>query len=228
MSTTNVNVIDKSKLYGLEEAVKLAKATQRAKFTETMDISLKLGIDPTKPEQHVKGFADLPNGTGIAKKVLAIVSDKDAEAAKNAGADFVGAEYIDKISGGWMEFDVVVATPDMMARIGKIGKVLGTKGLMPNAKYGTIDKDIASAVKSFKEGRVVFKNDKYGLLNSPVGKSNFGEKELLENVVFFLKKVLSLKPSTSKGQYLRGVSLSLTMGPSVKLDPLTLQRELRS
>lgn len=223
-----MSAIDKEKLYSLEEAVKLAKSTQRAKFTETMDVSIKLGIDATKPDQHVKGFFDLPKGSGIEKKVLAIVSDKDREAAEKAGADFVGEEFIEKISKGWLDFDVVVASPDMMAKIGKIGKVLGTKGLMPNVKYGNISKDIASAVKSFKNGRVVFKNDKYGLLNSPVGKSNFEEKDLIENLTEFIRHVISLKPSTSKGQYLRAVSLSLTMGPSVKLDPLALQRELRS
>lgn len=218
--------IDREKLYELEEAVDLVIQTQKAKFIETLDISIKLGIDPTKPEQQIKSNLALPKGTGIKKKVLAIVSDKDVEAAEKAGADFAGEEYISKIAKGWLECDIVVATPDMMAKLGKIGKTLGTKGLMPNAKYGTIDKDVASAVKSFKNGKVIFKSDKYGLLNSPVGKSDFTKEDLLENITCFVKKIVSLRPSTAKGQYLKSISLSLTMGPAIKVDTISLQRSL--
>lgn len=216
------------KTYSLVEAIELAQKSQRAKFIESMDMSIKLGIDSNKPEQHVKGFIDLPHGTGKVRKILAIVSAKDHEAAEKAGADYVGDEYIEKIAKGWMDFDVVVATPDMMAKIGKIGKVLGTKGLMPNVKYGTISKDIASAVKNFKSDRVIFKNDKYGLLNVSLAKSNFDHKNIYENVVHFVKEIIKMKPATSKGQYLRAISLSLTMGPSFKIDPITLIKEVRS
>lgn len=218
--------IDREKLYDLEEAVELIMKTQSAKFIETLDISMRLGVDPKKAEQQVKGTALLPNGTGIKKKILALVSSENKQIAEEAGADFAGDEYIEKIKNGWLEFDVAVAMPDMMAKIGKIGKILGTKGLMPNVKYGTIDKDIASMVKGFKNGRVIFKTDKFGLVNSPVGKSDFKKADILENIKYLVKEVVQLKPSTSKGQYLRSVALSLTMGPSIKLDPLALQRSL--
>lgn len=223
-----MNNVDKNKLYSLEEAISLAVSKQRAKFVETLDISMKLGIDPTKPEQHVKGFIDLPNGTGIDRKILAIVKEDKIDSAKEAGADYAGEDFINKIKDGWLNFDVVVTSPDMMAKIGKVGKALGTKGLMPNVKFGNINKDIEESIKNFKNGRVIFKNDKYGLVNMPVGKSNFEHEKLLSNVRFLLKDIISKKPSTAKGQYLRSVSLSLTMGPSFKLDVVQLLKDLRS
>jgi large subunit ribosomal protein L1 len=216
------------KLYSLAEAIDLVKKSQRAKFIESLDLSLKLGIDANKPEQHVKGFTDLTNDLAKKRKIVAIVSAKDHEEAEKAGADYVGEKYIDDIAKGWMDFDVVVATPDVMAKIGKIGKILGTKGLMPNAKYGTISKDIGAAIKGFKKSRIVFKNDKYGLLNSSLGKSNFDNDTLLENITHFLREILKLKPATSKGQYIRAAYISLTMGPSFKLDHMSLMKDLRS
>lgn len=216
------------KYHNLSEAIDLALKTQRAKFKETLDVSIKLGIDATKPEQHVKGYFDMPNSIGIKKRVLALVPEDKISNAISFGADYAGEEYISKIQNGWLEFDSVVATPSMMAKIGKIGKTLGTKGIMPNVKFGTISDDLEGMIKSIKSNRVIFKNDKYGLINAPIGKSDLNHDKILENIRGLLLKMLELRPSTSKGQYIRSVSVSLTMGPSFKIDPVELTKELRS
>lgn len=218
--------IDNNVFYSLNEAIDMVKKTQRAKFTETVDLSLKLGIDPRKPEQHVKGAVSLPHGFK-SKVVLSIVDHKDRDAAKEAGADHVGAdEYIDKIKEGWLDFDVVITTPEMMPKLAKVGKILGTKGLMPNVKFETVTKDFVKAIKEFKKGKISFKNDKFGLINAPIGKSSFSDGELRENFAAFVKHMVSVKPSSSKGQYLKKMSISLTMGPGIKLDPLATLREI--
>ncbi len=218
--------IDREKFYGLEEALNIIKQTQRAKFIESVDLSLKLGIDPKKPEQQIRNSFSLPNGSGKKRIIVAIVNEKEKSEAEKAGADFVGGEdIIDKISDGWLEFDVIVTTPEMMPKMARVGKLLGTKGLMPNVKVGTVTKEIGKTVEEFKKGKISFKSDKFGGLNILVGKSNFSLEELKQNVKAFMKYLISLKPPTSRGQFIRRVHLSLTMGPSVKLDPLVLQRE---
>lgn len=218
--------INSDNLYGLDEAIELVKQTQSAKFTETVDLSLKLGIDPRKPEQHVKGSVTLPHGFRT-KVVLAIVDHKDTEAAKEAGADFVGCdEYIDKIKGGWLDFDVVITTPDLMPKLAKIGKILGTKGLMPNAKFDTLTKDFAKSIVEFKKGKLSFKNDKFGLVNVPIAKSSFSSEEIKKNLSHFVMNLSKLKPPTSKGQFLKKMALSLTMGPGVRIEPLAAFKEI--
>lgn len=221
--------IDREKFYGLEEALNIIKQTQRAKFIESVDLSLKLGIDPRKPEQQIRNSFSLPNGSGKKRIVVAIVNEKEKAEAEKAEADFVGNEdIIDKISEGWLNFDVIITTPEMMPKLARVGKILGTKGLMPNIKVGTVTKEVAKTIEEFKKGKISFKTDKFGGLNILVGKSSFSLEELKQNVKAFIKYLTNLKPTTSRGQFIRRVHLSLTMGPSVKLDPVNLQRESSS
>ena len=213
--------VDKLKIYTPEEALSLVFETKSAKFVETVELAIRLGVDPRHADQQVRGTVTLPNGTGKTVRILAITSGDNIQKALDAGADFAGDdEYISKIQAGWMDFDLVIATPDMMPKLGRLGKILGTKGLMPNPKSGTVTSDVAKTVEEFKKGKVAFKVDKLGSIHLPLGKVNFTEEQIVENFKVALDQIIKLKPATSKGQYLRTVAISLTMGPGIKIDPI--------
>lgn len=212
--------VDRTKRYTFEEAVKLALDTSYAKFDETVEVAVNLGVDPRHADQMVRGSVVLPHGTGKPVRVLVFAKGEKAKEAMEAGADYVGDEdLIKKIQEGWLEFDKVVATPDMMGQVGKLGKILGPRGLMPSTKTGTVTFDIAKAVKDIKAGKVDFKVDRAGVVHAPVGKVSFGEKKILENLAAFFEALLKAKPSAAKGQYIRGIAISTTMGPGIKVDP---------
>ena len=218
--------IEKTRLYSLEEAVKLVPETATAKFDEVVDLAVRLGVDPKQSEQMVRGTVVLPNGTGKKVRVLVFAKGEKEKEAKDAGADFVGGEdLIEKVSKGWLDFDSVVATPDMMGAVGKLGKILGPRGLMPNPKIGTVTFDITKAVKEIKAGKVEFKVDKSGNVHASIGKVSFGVQKLKENLLALLDGIIKAKPSTSKGIYLRSITLATTMGPGVKIDTIGV-REL--
>ncbi|MBR8701929.1 MULTISPECIES: 50S ribosomal protein L1 [unclassified Fusobacterium] len=213
-------LIETGKLYDVQEALELVLKTKTAKFNETVEVALRLGVDPRHAEQQVRGTVVLPHGTGKTVRILAITSGENIEKALAAGADYAGAEeYIEKIQQGWLDFDIVIATPDMMPKIGRLGRILGTKGLMPNPKSGTVTPNIADAVKEFKKGKLAFRVDKLGSIHVPIGKADFPFEKIEENFKTFMGQINRLKPATSKGQYLRTVAVSLTMGPGVKMDP---------
>ena len=213
--------VDKLKIYTPEEALNLVFETKSAKFVETVELAIRLGVDPRHADQQVRGTVTLPNGTGKTVRILAITSGDNIQKALDAGADFAGDdEYISKIQAGWMDFDLVIATPDMMPKLGRLGKILGTKGLMPNPKSGTVTTDVAKTVEEFKKGKVAFKVDKLGSIHLPLGKVNFTEEQIVENFKVALDQIIKLKPASSKGQYLRTVAISLTMGPGIKIDPI--------
>lgn len=213
--------VDKMKVYTPEEALDLVFDTKSAKFVETVELAIRLGVDPRHADQQVRGTVVLPHGTGKTIKILVITSGENIQKALNAGADYAGDdEYISKIQGGWMDFDLVIATPDMMPKLGKLGKTLGTKGLMPNPKSGTVTTDVEKTVEEFKKGKVAFKVDKLGSIHLPIGKVNFDKQAIVDNFKVALDQIIKLKPSASKGQYLRTVAISLTMGPGIKIDPL--------
>ncbi len=214
-----VSRVDRQKLYSLEEAVSLLKELHKTKFDESVEVAINLGVDPKHADQMVRGTVSLPSGTGKAVRVLVINRGEKDEEAKQAGADHVGfQEYLQKIKEGWFEFDVLVATPDSMSEIGKLGKLLGTRGLMPNPKSGTVTQDIGRTVKEIKAGRIDFRVDKYGILHSAVGKISFTAEQIVENILSFIATVQRLKPSSAKGQYFKRVTLSSTMGPGLKID----------
>lgn len=218
-------LVEQGRLYEVKEAIELVRKTRTANFVETVEIALRLGVDPRHADQQVRGTVVLPNGTGKTVKILAITSGANIEKALEAGADYVGAEeYIEKIQQGWFDFDIVIATPDMMPKLGRLGRILGTKGLMPNPKSGTVTPDIATAVSEFKKGKLAFRVDKLGSIHAPIGKADFSEEALLENFTAFINEIVRLKPSASKGQYLRTVAVSLTMGPGVKMDPVLVAK----
>jgi large subunit ribosomal protein L1 len=207
------------KLYPLEEACAVVASTASTKFDETVDLVVRLGVDPRKADQNVRGTVPLPHGLGKNVRVAVFAKGEKAAEATAAGAEFVGAEdLVEKIKGGFMDFDSVVATPDMMVQVGKIGKVLGPRGLMPSPKVGTVTFDITEAVRSIKAGRAEYKVDKSGNMHAAVGKASFGGPKLFENVMAMMNSLIKAKPSTSKGVYLQAGSISLTMGPSVKVD----------
>ena len=213
--------VDKMKLYTPEEALELLFDTKSAKFVETVELAVKLGVDPRHADQQVRGTVVLPHGTGKNVKILVITSGDKIEEALKAGADYAGdEEYINKIQGGWLDFDLVIATPDMMPKLGKLGKLLGTKGLMPNPKSGTVTTDVAKTVDEFKKGKLAFKVDKLGSIHVPIGKVDFDKVKIQENFKTVVDQIIKLKPDASKGQYLRTVAISLTMGPGIKIDPL--------
>ena len=213
--------VDKMKLYTPEEALELIFDTKSAKFVETVELAVKLGVDPRHADQQVRGTVVLPHGTGKTIKILVITSGDKIEEALKAGADYAGdEEYINKIQGGWLDFDLVIATPDMMPKLGKLGKLLGTKGLMPNPKSGTVTTDVAKTVDEFKKGKLAFKVDKLGSIHVPIGKVDFDKVKIQENFKTVVDQIIKLKPDASKGQYLRTVAISLTMGPGIKIDPL--------
>ncbi|MHA4988367.1 50S ribosomal protein L1 [Cetobacterium somerae] len=218
-------LVEQGRLYEVKEAIELVRKTRTANFVETVEIALRLGVDPRHADQQVRGTVVLPNGTGKTVKILAITSGANIDKALEAGADYAGAEeYIEKIQQGWFDFDIVIATPDMMPKLGRLGRILGTKGLMPNPKSGTVTPDIATAVSEFKKGKLAFRVDKLGSIHAPIGKADFSEEALLENFTAFINEIVRLKPSASKGQYLRTVAVSLTMGPGVKMDPVLVAK----
>ncbi len=211
--------IDDAKLYAPIEALDLAKASTTAKFDETVDVSMRLGIDPRKADQMVRGTVNLPNGTGKTARVLVFATGDRAAAAEAAGADEVGSdELIDKVAKGYLDFDAVVATPDLMGKVGRLGRVLGPRGLMPNPKTGTVTVDVAKAVTDIKGGKIEFRADRHANLHFIIGKASFSTQQLSENYFAALDEVLRLKPSASKGRYVRKITLSTTMGPGVPID----------
>jgi len=211
--------IDTAKRYAVEEAVKLALETAYANFDETVDIAVRLGVNPKYSDQMVRGAVTLPHGLGKDVKVLAFCKGEKEAEAKEAGADFVGGEdLVEKIKSGWLEFDKAVATPDMMAHVGKIGRILGPRGLMPNAKTGTVTFDLAKAIKELKAGKVEFKVDKAGVVHAPLGKVSFGPEKILDNLKALIDTLQKAKPASAKGTYFRGMAVSTTMGPGVKID----------
>ncbi len=210
--------------YEFTEAVKLAVASSYAKFDETFDVSVRLGVDPRHADQMVRGTVVLPNGIGKDVRVLVFAKGEKEQEARDAGADYVGNEdLIGKIKEGWLDFDKAVATPDMMGSVGKIGKILGPRGLMPNAKTGTVTFDLARAVSELKAGKIDFRVEKAGIVHAPMGKVSFGPEKLIQNLAAFLDMIVRLRPSTSKGVYLRGMAVSTTMGPGVKIDVATVK-----
>ncbi len=218
-----VQTVDRMKQYALNEAVLLVKGNAAAKFDETVEIAVNLGVDPRHADQMVRGMVTLPNGTGRTVRVAVFAKDDSAELAKEAGADIVGAEDLaEKIESGEIEFDRCIATPDMMAIVGKLGKVLGPRGLMPNPKLGSVTRDVAEAVRAAKGGQVEFRVEKAGVIHAGVGKASFSEQALKENVTAFIDAINKAKPSGVKGSFMKKVALSSTMGPGVKLDISTL------
>lgn len=211
--------VDVTKEYGLAEAVSKLKQSSKAKFDESVDIAVRLGVDPKHADQVVRGTVSLPNGTGKSVRVLVIAKPEKHDEAKEAGADFVGFEdYIKKIQEGWTEIDVIIAAPDTMSELGKIGKVLGPRGLMPNPKSGTVTPNVGQAVKEVKAGKIDFRVDKSGIVHSIVGKISFDEGRLKENIEAFLNMIVKLKPAAAKGTYIKSITISTTMGPGVKVD----------
>jgi large subunit ribosomal protein L1 len=215
--------VDTTKQYTLDEALHLLQQCPKVKFDESVEISIKMGVDPKKSDQQVRGTVGLPNGTGKSLRVVVIAKGEKMQEAKQAGADEVGHEdLIERIKGGWTDFDALVATPDMMREVGKLGKVLGPRGLMPTPKAGTVTTDVAKAVQELKAGKVEFKVDKSGVINNMLGKVSFDKSSLLENITTFLTAVQRAKPSTAKGQYLKSMFLSTTMGPGLRIDMSTI------
>src|SRR3954454_16658360 len=213
--------IDADKLYAPLDAVRLAKETSSvAKFDATVEVAIRLGVDPRKADQMVRGTVNLPHGTGKTARVLVFATGERAEAARAAGADFVGSDdMIEKVQGGFLDFDAAVATPDLMGKVGRLGRVLGPRGLMPNPKTGTVTADVAKAVTDIKGGKIEFRVDRNGNLHFPVGKVSFSDLALVQNYAAALDEVLRLKPASSKGRYLKKVTVSTTMGPGVQVDP---------
>jgi len=211
--------IDKAKPYSVEEAVARVKECATAKFVESVDIAVRLGVDPKKSDQAVRGTVALPHGIGREIRVLVLAKPPRDEEAKAAGADHAGlADYITQIQAGWADVDVIIAAPDVMGEVGKLGKILGPRGLMPNPKSGTVTMDVAKAVKEVKAGKIEFRVDKAGIVHATVGKANFDSQKLVENIQAFLSTVMRLKPATAKGAYIKSIALSSTMGPGVKID----------
>jgi large subunit ribosomal protein L1 len=218
--------IDRAKLYAPLEAVKLVRTgASSSKFDQTVDVSMRLGVDPRKADQMVRGTVNLPHGTGKTARVLVFASADKAEEARAAGADHVGSDdMIEKVNGGWLDFDAVVATPDMMGKVGRLGRVLGPRGLMPNPKTGTVTTDVTKAVGDIKGGKIEFRVDRHANLHFIIGKASFTESQLVENYAAALDEVLRLKPASAKGRYLRKITFSSTMGPGIPVDPNRTRR----
>ena len=216
----SISKIDRNKAYNVEEAIKLVKETSTSKFDETVEIAIRLNVDVKKAEQQLRGAIVLPHGTGKSKKVLVVAKGDKAKDAEKAGADYVGEQDIlHKIeSENWMDFDVIISTPDMMPALGKLGKILGPKGLMPNPKVGTVTLDVVKAVEDIKKGKVEYKTDSFGNVHAILGKSSFDENKLIENLKTFVEVIMKSKPSIVKGDYVKNISISSTMGPGIKLD----------
>jgi large subunit ribosomal protein L1 len=211
--------VDRTQRYQLEDSLKLVKETARAKFDETVDLAIRLGVDPRQADQNIRGTVALPHGMGKTVRVLAFAKGEKEREAQDAGADFVGSdELIKKISEGWLDFDKAVATPDMMAAVGRIGKILGPRGLMPNPKTGTVSLDIGKAVREIKAGKLEFRVDKAGIVHVPVGRASFSAEQLIDNARMVLLTVLRAKPASAKGNYVKAVTVATTMGPGIKID----------
>ena len=216
---SNFEKINRDKEYSLEEAAELLSSFSHPKFDESVELAINLGVDPKHADQIVRGTVALPNGIGKDIKVLVFARDDLAEEAKNAGADFVGADdMVEKVKGGWTDIDVVVAAPDMMAEVGKLGKILGPRGLMPNPKIGTVTKDIAKAVTEVKAGKIEFRVEKNGIIHNIIGKVSFSNEKIIENAKVFVNAILKAKPQATKGLYMQKVTMTSTMGPGIKLD----------
>ena len=212
--------VDNSKLYNLDEACSLLKDITTTKFDASIDLAVRLGVDPKKANEMVRGVVSLPNGTGKDMKVLALVSPEKEEEAKNAGADFVGLdEYIDKIKGGWTDVDVIVTMPSVMGKLGPLGRILGPRGLMPNPKTGTVTMDVGKAVSDVKAGKIDFKVDKAGIVHAPIGKVSFSADKIVGNANELLQTLIKMKPTSSKGTYIKSIFISSTMSPSLAIDP---------
>lgn len=219
-----IKLVDRDQQYSAEEAIELVKKTSIAKFDETVELATRLGVDPRKNDQQIRGAVVLPHGTGKTQRVLVFAKGEKAQEAEAAGADFVGEEdLVNKIQQGWFEFDVVVATPDMMAQVGKLGRTLGPKGLMPNPKTGTVTMDVTKAIEEIKAGKVEYRVDKSGNIHAPIGKVSFGTEQLVENLTTVIDTLVKAKPAASKGTYVKNVAVASTMGPGVKISRSTLK-----
>ncbi len=217
-----VKLVDRTKAYSVAEAIELVKKTNTTKFDATVEVAFRLGVDPKKADQQIRGAVVLPNGTGKTQRVLVFAKGEKAKEAEAAGADYVGdSEYITKITQGWFDFDVIVATPDMMGEVGKLGRVLGPKGLMPNPKTGTVTFDVTKAVNEIKAGKVEYRIDKSSNIHVPIGKISFDDQKLIENFTTIFETMLKVKPSAAKGTYMKNIAVSSTMGPGVKVDAST-------
>lgn len=217
--------IDSDKVYSVHEAIGLVKKTATAKFDESFEIAMSLGVDPRKADQLVRGTVSLPHGTGKSVRVLVIAKAPLDQEALAAGADYAGfEEYIEKLQGGWADIDIIIATPDTMGQLGRLGRILGPRGLMPNPKSGTVTTDVAKAVREVKAGKIEFRVDKGGIIHAAVGKCSFDEKQLEDNVRTFFQSIVRSKPSTSKGKYIKSIYFTSTMGPSVAVSELSLQQ----
>jgi large subunit ribosomal protein L1 len=215
-----LQLVDRTKAYSVTEAVELAKKTNFAKFDATVEVAFRLGVDPKKADQQIRGAVVLPNGTGKTQRVLVFAKGEKLKEAEAAGADFVGdTDYINKIQQGWFDFDVIVATPDMMGEVGKLGRVLGPKGLMPNPKTGTVTFDVTKAINEIKAGKVEYRVDKAGNIHVPIGKVSFEDSKLVENFTTIFETLQKAKPAAAKGTYMKNVAITTTMGPGVKVDP---------
>ncbi|MBI9060477.1 MAG: 50S ribosomal protein L1 [Marinilabiliaceae bacterium] len=216
--------IDTSKQYTIEEAAKLVKEITTTKFDASVDVDVRLGVDPRKANQMVRGVVTLPHGTGKITRVLVLCSPDKEEEAKTAGADYVGLEeYIEKIKGGWTDVDVIITMPSVMAKVGALGRILGPRGLMPNPKSGTVTMDIAKAVAEVKAGKIDFKVDRYGIVHTSIGKVSFDENKIVDNVREFIGTIMKLKPSAAKGTYVKSISVSSTMSPGIRIEPKSVE-----
>ena len=218
-----IEAVDRERFYAITEACELVKKASFAKFDETVDIAVRLGVDPKHADQMVRGATVLPHGIGKTVRVLVFAKGEKATEAQSAGADFVGAdELVQKVQDGWLDFDTVVATPDMMGQVGRLGRVLGPRGLMPNPKVGTVTFDVTKAVQEVKAGKIEFRVEKAGIVHAPVGKRSFETEKLLGNAKALIDALLRAKPASAKGQYVRTITMSTTMGPGIKVDPLSI------
>ncbi len=223
----NISKVE-AKTYSLSEAIDRVKELANAKFNESIDISIKLNIDPKKTEQLIRGTTNLPHGTGKEKRILVLTKGEKEKEAKDAGADHVGFdEYIEKLKGGWTDIDIIIATPDVMSDVGKLGRILGPKGLMPSPKSGTVTFDVGSQVKALKKGKVEFKTDKTGCMHVAVGKASFNKDQLSENIIAFIQDLVSAKPSSIRGQFMKSITISSTVGPGIKIDERNILSEIR-
>jgi len=226
--TKVAETVDKNHAYSLDEGIETSLKARYAKFDESVDIAVKLGVDPRHADQMVRSSIVLPNGTGKTERVVVFATGDKEKEALDAGADYAGgAELIEKIKGGWLDFDKTIATPDMMAEVGKIGRVLGPRGMMPNAKLGTVTFDVTRVVSEVKAGKVDFKVDKAGIVHAIMGRASFGHEKIKANVIAFMDKIMQLKPASAKGVYLKGISISTTMGAGVKVDPLDMRTAIK-